>query len=269
MPALRDHGAIPVDSPMLAAALGYLARGWSVLPLRPRDKRPIRSWEQWQHARPSEPQVRAWFTAWPEANLGIVTGAVSGLVVLDVDAKSGGEEALAGEAALAGPMPPGPEVLTGGGGRHLYLRHPGFEVPNRVGIRPGLDLRGDGGYVVAPPSIHPSGQPYRWRDGHAPDDLPLPPLPRWLVQPAGRRGRSLRAWRALVREGVAEGERNTTLPSLCGHLLWHGVDADVALELLLAWNRVRCSPPLPDDEVARVVASIGRLHAETRSDGQA
>jgi hypothetical protein len=72
-----------------------------------------------------------------------------------------------------------------------------------------------------------------------------------------------------VREGVAEGERNTTLASLCGHLLWHGVDANVALELLLAWNRVRCRPPLPDDEVARVVASIGRLHAEMRGDGQA
>lgn len=83
-------------------------------------------------------------------------------------------------------------MLTGDGGRHLYLRHPGFEVPNRVGIRPGLDLRGDAGYVVAPPSIHPSGQPYRWRDGQTPEDLPPPLLPRRLTQPAGRRGRSLR-----------------------------------------------------------------------------
>ena len=268
MPARRGREASDGGSPVLAAALSYLARGWSVLPLRPRDKRPIRSWQEWQHARPSEPEVRAWFTAWPDANLGIVTGAISGLLVLDVDAKGGGEAALAGEEARSGPTPPAPEVLTGGGGRHLYLRHPDFEVPNRVGIRPGLDLRGDGGYVVAPPSIHPSGQPYRWRDGRSPEDLRLPPLPRWLIAPAERRGRSLREWRALVHAGVTEGERNTTLASLCGHLLWHGVDAEVALELLLAWNRVRCRPPLPDDEVARVVASISRLHAETADGGQ-
>lgn len=263
----QRHDRTVEDPPMLAAALRYLARGWSVLALRPRDKRPIRSWEAWQHARPSEPQLRAWFTAWPDANLGIVTGSVSGLVVLDVDAKSGGEDALAAEEALSGALPMAPEALTGGGGRHLYFRHPGFEVPNRVGIRPGLDLRGDGGYVVAPPSIHPSGQPYRWRDGRTPDDLPLPPLPRWLIQPAGRRGHSLREWRALVRAGVVEGERNSTIASLCGHLLWHGVDSEVALELLLAWNRQRCRPPLPDEEVARVVASIGRLHAEDADRG--
>lgn len=267
MPARRDRSTREGGSPTLAAALSYLARGWSVLPLRPRDKRPMRRWEEWQHARPSEPQVRAWFTAWREMNLGIVTGAVSGLVVLDVDAKSGGEESLIGEEALSGPLPPTPEVRTGGGGRHLYFRHPGFEVPNRVGVRPGLDVRGDGGYVVAPPSMHPSGQRYRWRDGRTPDDLAVPPLPRWLIQPAGRRGRSLREWRALVHQGVVEGERNTTIASLCGHLLWHGVDAEVVLELLLAWNRVRCRPPLPDEEVARVVASIGRLHAEANDDG--
>jgi hypothetical protein len=106
MPARRDRSASHAESPTLAAALGYLARGWSVLPLRPHDERPIRSWEEWQHAHPSEPQVRPWFTAWPEANLGIVTGAISGLIVLDVDAKSGSEEALAGEEALSGPMPP-------------------------------------------------------------------------------------------------------------------------------------------------------------------
>ncbi len=77
-----------------------------------------------------------------------------------------------------------------------------------------------------------------------------------------RAGRSLTEWRALVREGVPEGTRNSTIASLTGHLLWHGVDPDVALELLLAWNRLRCRPPLDDDEVAGVVASIARLHRQ-------
>ena len=63
-----------------------------------------------------------------------------------------------------------------------------------------------------------------------------------------------------MHEGVNEGERNSTIASLTGHLLWHGVDPQVALELMLAWNRLRCCPPLDDEEVARVVASITRLH---------
>jgi hypothetical protein len=68
-----------------------------------------------------------------------------------------------------------------------------------------------------------------------------------------------------VREGVDEGSRNNALASLAGHLLWRGVDPQVALELLLAWNRVRCRPPLADNEVAQVVDSITRLH-EQKSD---
>jgi hypothetical protein len=73
-------------------------------------------------------------------------------------------------------------------------------------------------------------------------------------------GRSRDEWRRLVREGVPEGQRNSTIASLTGHLLWRGIDTRVALELLLAWNRVRCRPPLDDAEVAQVVASIAQLH---------
>ena len=77
---------------------------------------------------------------------------------------------------------------------------------------------------------------------------------------AGGSGRRPGDWLALVREGVTEGTRNTTIASLTGHLLWHGVEPGVALELMLAWNRLRCRPPLDDEEVASVVASITRLH---------
>jgi hypothetical protein len=89
---------------------------------------------------------------------------------------------------------------------------------------------------------------------------PLPPV--FGGHPAGgpRLGHSLAHWRQLVREGVDQGRRNATLASLTGHLLWHGVDPAVALELLTAWNRARCRPPLADDEVLRVVDSIARLH---------
>jgi len=80
-------------------------------------------------------------------------------------------------------------------------------------------------------------------------------------------GHSLSHWREVVRRRVPEGERNNTIASLAGHLLRHGVDAEVVLELLAAWNRAQCDPPLPDEEVARVVESIGRLHGRHRESG--
>jgi hypothetical protein len=247
------------------AAVEYLARGWSVLPLRPRDKRPLTPWEPLQSARPSPADIAHWFSRWPGANVGIVTGEISNLIVLDVDPKHGGDSSLDRLERQFGSIPATVEAVTGGSGRHLYFAHPGGLVRNRAGIAQGIDLRGDGGYIVAPPSIHPSGGRYAWRPGRSPADIALAALPRWLLRATGapRRGRALADWRRLVHDGVSQGQRNSTIASLTGHLLWHGVDAAVALELLLAWNRIRCRPPLDDLEVAQVVQSIARLHDES------
>jgi hypothetical protein len=250
------------DSEIERAALDYLRRGWSVIPMRPRDKRPAVRWQDFQTMRPAKDEVRDWFRRFPGDNLGVVTGAVSGLVVLDLDPRHGGEESLARLERDHGPLPPTPEAATGGGGRHLYFAHPGGSVRNRVGIAPGIDLRGDGGCVVAPPSVHPSGNPYRWASGRGPGELAPQPLPGWLRRLASGsgRGHTPAHWRELLRQGVPEGQRNDTVASVTGHLLWHGVDPDVTLELMLCWNRVRCRPPLSDAEVARTVQSIARLH---------
>lgn len=186
---------------------------------------------------------------------------MSGIVVVDVDAQHGGLDSLREPERAHGALPPTVEAITGGGGRHLYFAHAEPALHNRVGLRPGIDLRAEGGCVVAPPSVHPSGRRYAWVEARA-FDAPAP-LPVWfvaLLRGARQGGHPLAHWRRLVREGVAEGERNNTLASLTGHLLRHGVDPEVALELLLAWNRMRCRPPLPDDEVARVVQSVARLH---------
>jgi hypothetical protein len=254
--------AQPDDTAIAQAAAAYLKRGWSVLPLRPRDKRPLMRWETLQQARADDSTVAQWFARWPEANVGIVTGEISNLIVLDVDPKHGGDDSLAQLERRFAPLPQTVEARTGGGGRHLYFAHPGGFMPNRAGLAQGIDLRGDGGYVVAPPSRHPSGQLYVWAAGRAPEEIVPAALPRWLLS-AGRFARARRPlaeWRRVVQEGVPEGERNSTIASLTGHLLWHGVDPQVALELMLAWNRLRCRPPLDDAEVARVVASITHLH---------
>lgn len=246
------------------AALEYLQRHWSVIPMRGHDKMPIIRWQEFQYRLATTSEVEEWFRRWPDGNVGVVTGAVSGLVVLDIDPKHDGDESLARLIREHGPLPHTVEALTGGGGRHIYFAHPGGILRNKVGLHPGIDIRGDGGCVVAPPSVHASGKAYTWVKGSDPQHTPLAPLPAWLLQETTGvrqgRGHSLDYWRNLVREGVPEGERNNTIASLTGHLLWHGVDTDVVLELLLCWNRVRCRPPLAEEEVMRTVDSISRLH---------
>jgi hypothetical protein len=249
---------------VLDSALAYARRGWSVIPLRPREKRPLIPWAPHQHHRGEEAVIRQWFRRWPAAGVAIVTGAVSSLVVLDVDPLHGGDESLETLERAHRPLPETIEVLTGGGGRHVYFAHPDGLVPNKVGLVAGIDLRGDGGFVVAPPSVHPSGRRYTWRAPGLRDDARPAPMPSWLVdlvQERGYRpGHTLAHWRRLIKEGVQEGERNNSVASLAGHLFWHGIDPEVTLDLLLCWNATRCQPPLPEDEVARTVESIMRRH---------
>jgi hypothetical protein len=235
-----------------------------VVIVQPRGKRPIVRWQKYQQHLPSEEQLRAWLRRRPDANLAIVTGAVSGLVVLDVDPRHGGIASLSRWERQHGELPNTLEAQTGGGGRHLYFAHPGGELRNRVGLAPGLDLRGDGGVIVAPPSVHPSGGRYRWLPGHAPEEARPAPLPGWLLEIARGEAPGSNStnpgWRQRVSDTVPAGQRNEAIASFTGHLLWHGIDPDVARELLLCWNRAHCRPPLPDDEVTRTVESIMRTH---------
>jgi len=250
------------DSEFRSAALACLERGWSVIPVRPREKRPLVAWQVFQQERPTVGQVEHWWQRWPDANVGVVTGALSGLLVLDVDPRHGGDASLARWTQTHGPLPRTVESRSGGGGRHLYFAHPGGIVHNRVEFLPGIDVRADGGLIVAPPSVHPNGRRYTWIVD--PDDGALALLPEELlarISPrAGGRGRPAAYWRALLADGVGEGRRNDTIASIAGHLLWRGVDAAVVTELLLCWNRVRCRPSLDDGEVIDTVDSIARLH---------
>lgn len=261
-----SHDALmDAASPVNEAIHDYAGRNWSIIPIRPEDKRPLIRWENYQRRRADEAEVRGWFQAWPDAGIGIVTGTISGLVVLDIDVRHGGDVTLDRLELEHGRLPTTVEVRTGGGGRHLYFAHPGVLIRNKVGLAPGIDVRGDGGYVVAPPSMHASGTRYAWAEGRTPATTAIAPLPEWVIRQAvedpARLGRPISDWRRLVRDGVPAGERNNTVASLAGHLLRHGVDAAVTVELLLCWNRVRCRPPLEDDEVASVVTSISRIHA--------
>ena len=258
----RKRTSGPSSGVLTKAALDYCRLGWSVIPIESRGKRPLIRWQVHQYRCAEPPEIGEWFSRWPDANLAVVTGIVSGLVVLDLDPRHGADASLQQFEQEHGGFVQTIEARTGGGGRHLYFAHPGEMTRNRVGIAPGVDLRGDGGYVVAPPSVHACGELYRWE--RSPDVCRLAPLPAWLLRAAPdggtHRGHPLAHWRRLLRDGVAEGERNNAIASLAGHLLWHGVDPQVTAELLLSWNATRCRPPLPVDEVMRTVDSIVRLH---------
>ncbi len=168
------------------AALAALARGWSVIPVLERAKRPAIAWREFQQRRARPAEMEVWLHHLPRANLAVVTGAVSGLVVVDVDPAHGGDASLEAIERETAPMPVTVESKTGSGGRHLYFAHPGGHVGNRVGLRPGIDLRGDGGCIVLPPSIHPNGHAYAWVPGRAPEERAIAPLPAFFREEGGK-----------------------------------------------------------------------------------
>ena len=125
-----------------------------------------------------ETLLHQWWARWPAANVAIRTGAPSGLVVVDIDPDHDGHHTLRQLVVEHGPLADGRIVTTGSGGQHLYFKHPGGIIRNDAGRRvgPGIDVRGDGGYVLAPPSRHRSGHDYTLASG----GTTLPPLPDWL-----------------------------------------------------------------------------------------
>lgn len=229
----------------LHAAHWFLERGWTPLPIVPRGKTPLLPWRRLQRARPTPADLEQWWALWPDANVGIVTGGTSGLAVLDLDS----DEAQA-QARKRGLPDEAPLVRTGRG-EHIYCR---AESPvATVALSPGLEVRGDGAYVVAPPSLHPSGTRYTWL---IPPLDALPPLPDWA--------RSLRVerlkgcapgWVVRALRGVEEGRRNVTCARLTGYFVAKGVPPEVVEAMLLGWNHLN-RLPLPDAEVLCTVASI-------------
>lgn len=141
--------------------MAYTRSGLPVFPLRPGTKKPIHR-GGFHNATTDEDRIREWWSETPAANIGLPTGMVSGLLIVDVDVDKGGRESLAALEAEHGKLPDTWTVKTSDDNYQLYLRHPSEEIRISAGkLGPGLDIRADGGYVVAPPSVHPSGDRYK------------------------------------------------------------------------------------------------------------
>jgi putative DNA primase/helicase len=255
------------QSQLCRAALYYAGLGWPVLPLRQRSKAPLTR-HGYKDATTDERTILSWWTRWPNANVGVATGAASGVVVLDVDPRNGGLESLQELMDRHGPLPQTPIAETGGGGLHYYFAVRG-SVRSRQ-LAPGLELKGDGGYIVAPPSLHPNGKPYRWLRGFSPKDLPLAEPPEWILAPLIPADGDRAAPEAVeapasghhghqdAPEVVHEGQRHNFLVRLAGKLRAAGLGVEAIESALLRENARRCRPPLPEREVRAIARSFAK-----------
>lgn len=220
-------------------------------------------------------KIEAW---WPlkadqfdfsgRANIGLATGTANKIVVLDVDYKHDGRaslDKLLEEPGLGGMLTASPTVITGNG-LHIYFRLPdGIVIPNSAGkLGPGLDIRGEGGYVLFPGSIHVNGQVYQWRNSTTLVGASY--FPRELMSRLMLDKPRQPKWKDVDLAVVADGVRNETITSLAGHLLVRKVDPKIALTLLSGFNKTFCQPPLDQQEVSAIVASI--IMREAKKSGQ-
>jgi hypothetical protein len=249
----------------------YQKQGFSFFPLRKRSKKPIFEWAGWQTRRPTPEEVKTWQDLKVLNQVAVVCGSISGIIVLDVDDPAVFDTWLAGQKH---PMPPSPTVKTGKG-RHIYFKHPGGRVKNSTRQIPGADIKADGGYVVAPPSIHPDGPAYEWFDFLSLDDCEFAEPPAWLQDYFEREvtahvelstedllGPDEDDYTRYLR-GVSKGERNSVAAKLAGYYLAKGEPRGRVLEMLRSWN-LRNSEPLPDKELGKTLDSIARLEARSR-----
>jgi archaellum biogenesis ATPase FlaH len=238
--SVSEQGSLTGENnPVVEQALGYLHRGFSVIPLSPMSKIPPKGfeWARYQKGPASEDDVRQWFTGWPDANLGIVTGAVSGIVVVDCDNKDAARELK----RIMPELKTVPRVKTSKG-HHFFFRHPGYPVPNSASVFfPKMDVRGDGGFVVAPPSIHERGHQYEWQ---VPINGELPQLPEEISSAATRTktetAKDKRFDSSVVWEGLPQGQRDDQMFRYACQLRSLNAPREVAERLILeAWSRCR------------------------------
>lgn len=257
---------------MLHYALQYAQNGFAVFPVLPRGKIPLTK-NGFKDATKEPKKINSSWAKWPMANIGIATGRASGFWVLDIDGMEGEASLKVLENEL-GPLTPTIEVISGGGGRHLYYAiptGPDIIIPNSASkLGQGLDVRGDGGYIIAPPSIHPSGKHYEWSIDSTDKIMAAPdPLFQRIACPSKfiPNVEKPRDWAAFIREGVKEGCRNDSIARLAGKLLRASIGTRESLELCLIWNQLKCFPPLSLDEVLQIFNSIAGRELTRRTGG--
>jgi putative DNA primase/helicase len=260
-------------------ALQYASMGWPVIPLHSIQngrctcqnpsctapgKHPLTT-HGLSEASVDPSIIDGWWSRWSWANVGIVTGTVSGFIVLDIDPRHMGDVTLFELTGKNGNLPDTLQTITGGGGRHILFQYPGRKVPNDsrgAVIGPGIDIRGDGGYIVAPPSNHVSTKQYEWEASCDPVSTPIALLPDWidrLLPKLGTNGTNPgNNGNGKTSKTLKSGMRNTTLTSMAGVMRRKGMPQTAIEAALLDTNKEICNPPLPDPDVLKIAKSVSR-----------
>lgn len=266
---------------MLDWALEYLAAGLPIFPICtplmgahqhrrngkmidcPPDKRgktPLVRWRDYQDGLPTEDEVRSWWRRHPNANIGMATGKLSGVIVLDCDSGEARQLCMS-----MGGLDRTPAVWTGTpGGCHFWLRHPGVDLPNFVRDIPGTDFRGDGGYVLLPPSRHWKGANYRWVENSRGLDRAAPP--DWLLQLFEDKARAAPGtsgeWSGepinvdeILLRGFEQGNRDNGLFKLACRFR-HDDEAQARAEAMIRIAARNCTPPFDEDEAVEKVRYV-------------
>lgn len=260
---------MPVNSctaTLLDAAIEYTRMGWQVFPCHPTGHQPLVK-RGFYAATTDVDVIRSWWTRWPGAAIGLRTGEASGVFAVDIDPRNGGDVSQEYIEAEHSELPETVESQTGGGGRHVFFQWPNRSVPCSTGkIARGIDIKGDGGYVILPPSDHESGREYCWLIGQELGECDIAEAPAWLLEMidvTSPSGPSPSGAAAAVGEEIPEGYRNKTLASQAGHMRQIGMAPAEIVPALQAINIRRCKPPLNAQEVERIAQSIGRYDPDT------
>lgn len=227
------------------AALEYLEWGLSVIPINPKSKRPCIAWSEYQQRQPTEQEVEQWFRQWPNANLALITGQISKVAAIDLD-----NEKARKWAAKNLPRPNVWQKTSKGW--HLIYQANGTPIPNKVRIADGVDVRGDGGYIIVDPSVHPdTGERYTLYQHANWDELipfPTDKLPT-SDSPQDREPVSL--------DPAPTGCRNDSLARIAGKYFAMGMSYSEVLAICKGWNQ-DCDEPQPNKDVEKTVTSIWR-----------
>ena len=236
-------------------ALKYADMGLAVLPLRPRDKLPATK-NGSKDATTDRHYIEKWWNRWPDANIGIATGGVSdGLVVVDLDEDEEkdkhGYEVLKNWQQEHGELPETWTSITGRGGYHFLYRD-SAQVKNAQNLYDGVDIRGEGGYIVAPPSIHPNGRQYAWETG--PGDCEIAQADSRVVTfLQGPQVDRLERPGFELPEMIPDGQRTDYMVKMVCSMQAKGA-SDMAIRAAVkAENEAKCFPPLTDTELEKEV----------------
>lgn len=242
----------------LQAALMYAKKyGWAVFPVRPETKAPHTP-HGCKDAKKDAGAIRAWWKRWPNDSIGIATGSVSNLIVIDEDIDD--DKGLDGYVSVSAwekengvKLPETARAITGRGGAHLYYHYTGADISNRTGILDGVDVRAEGGYVVAPPSIHPNGVEYAWEDD--PADIGISEIDDVVRKFLAIKSTSGDGESFQLPSIIESGKRNSTLYRFACSLQAQGLSDTAVMAAVREENNVRCVPPIDEDELTQLVGS--------------